>query len=36
VLAKISNLYIVLISCVATMGGFLIGFDSGVINGTVD
>ena len=30
------TLYIVLISCVATIGGFLFGFDSGVINGTVD
>jgi len=29
-------LYVVLISCVATIGGFLFGFDSGVINGTVD
>jgi SP family sugar:H+ symporter-like MFS transporter len=29
-------LFIVLISCVATIGGFLFGFDSGVINGTVD
>ena len=28
--------YIVLISCIATIGGFLFGFDSGVINGTVD
>ena len=28
--------YVVLISCVATIGGFLFGFDSGVINGTVD
>jgi SP family sugar:H+ symporter-like MFS transporter len=27
---------IVLISCVATIGGFLFGFDSGVINGTVE
>ena len=27
---------IVLISVVATIGGFLFGFDSGVINGTVD
>jgi len=27
---------IILISCVATLGGFLFGFDSGVINGTVD
>jgi SP family sugar:H+ symporter-like MFS transporter len=30
------TIYIVLISCVATIGGFLFGFDSGVINGTVD
>lgn len=29
-------LFILLISCVATIGGFLFGFDSGVINGTVD
>lgn len=29
-------LFIVLISCVATIGGFLFGFDSGVINGTVE
>ncbi|MBB1087772.1 sugar porter family MFS transporter [Lysobacter sp. SG-8] len=28
--------YILLISLVATIGGFLFGFDSGVINGTVD
>jgi SP family sugar:H+ symporter-like MFS transporter len=28
--------FIVLISAVATIGGFLFGFDSGVINGTVD
>lgn len=28
--------FIVLISIVATIGGFLFGFDSGVINGTVD
>ncbi|HEY2622156.1 MAG TPA: MFS transporter, partial [Dyella sp.] len=27
---------IVQISCVATLGGFLFGFDSGVINGTVE
>lgn len=28
--------FIVLISCIATIGGFLFGFDSGVINGTVE
>lgn len=28
--------YIITISCIATIGGFLFGFDSGVINGTVD
>ena len=28
--------FIVLISLVATIGGFLFGFDSGVINGTVE
>ncbi len=27
---------VIVISCVATIGGFLFGFDSGVINGTVD
>ncbi|TQV66528.1 sugar porter family MFS transporter [Exilibacterium tricleocarpae] len=31
-----STRFIILISCVATIGGFLFGFDSGVINGTVD
>jgi len=31
-----STSFIVLISCIATIGGFLFGFDSGVINGTVD
>ncbi|MGJ8693455.1 MAG: sugar porter family MFS transporter [Thalassotalea sp.] len=31
-----NKLFIILISCVATIGGFLFGFDSGVINGTVD
>ena len=29
-------LFILAICCVATIGGFLFGFDSGVINGTVD
>jgi SP family sugar:H+ symporter-like MFS transporter len=28
--------FIIFISCIATIGGFLFGFDSGVINGTVD
>jgi SP family sugar:H+ symporter-like MFS transporter len=28
--------YVVLLCCVAAIGGFLFGFDSGVINGTVD
>jgi SP family sugar:H+ symporter-like MFS transporter len=32
---KKNNLYIILITLVATLGGFLFGFDSGVINGTV-
>ena len=31
-----NTLYIIVISCAATIGGFLFGFDSGVINGTVD
>jgi SP family sugar:H+ symporter-like MFS transporter len=31
-----NTFYVVVISCVATIGGFLFGFDSGVINGTVD
>ncbi|GEN26767.1 MFS transporter [Halovibrio variabilis] len=30
------SLYVFVISCVAAIGGFLFGFDSGVINGTVD
>ena len=33
---KENTLMIVLVSFVATIGGFLFGFDSGVINGTVD
>lgn len=33
---KANSSFIVLISCIATIGGFLFGFDSGVINGTVD
>ncbi len=28
--------YVVIISCIATIGGFLFGFDSGVVNGTVE
>ncbi|MEL7121881.1 MAG: sugar porter family MFS transporter [Bacteroidota bacterium] len=32
---KDNNLFIILISIVAALGGFLFGFDSGVINGTV-
>ncbi len=31
-----SRAFIILISCIATIGGFLFGFDSGVINGTVN
>lgn len=27
--------FVILISCIATIGGFLFGFDSGVINGTI-
>ena len=30
-----NHLMVVLVCCVATIGGFLFGFDSGVINGTV-
>lgn len=28
--------FIIFISCIAALGGFLFGFDSGVINGTID
>lgn len=33
--SALNSAYIIAISCVATIGGFLFGFDSGVINGTV-
>src|SRR5215831_393434 len=31
-----SSAYVTMLSCVAAIGGFLFGFDSGVINGAVD
>ena len=34
--ANVNHRFVILISCIATIGGFLFGFDSGVINGTVD
>jgi SP family sugar:H+ symporter-like MFS transporter len=34
--AEIDHSFVILISVVATIGGFLFGYDSGVINGTVD
>ena len=33
---NVNKLYVIGITLVATLGGFLFGFDSGVINGTVD
>src|SRR5947207_14253285 len=30
------SVYVIALCCVAAIGGFLFGFDSGVINGTVD
>src|SRR5215472_5831719 len=33
---RTSSAYVVMLSCVAAIGGFLFGFDSGVVNGTVD
>ena len=34
--ARRRSSYVILLCCVAAIGGFLFGFDSGVINGTVD
>ena len=34
--STVNHGFVILISCIATIGGFLFGFDSGVINGTVD
>ena len=33
---RTSPAYVIVLCCVAAIGGFLFGFDSGVINGTVD
>jgi SP family sugar:H+ symporter-like MFS transporter len=33
---RAQRLYVLGLSCVAALGGFLFGFDSGVVNGTVD
>jgi hypothetical protein len=34
--ARRKSAYVIALCCVAAIGGFLFGFDSGVINGTVD
>jgi MFS transporter, SP family, sugar:H+ symporter len=34
--ARHRSAYVIALCCVAAIGGFLFGFDSGVINGTVD
>ena len=34
--ARHGSAYVIALCCVAAIGGFLFGFDSGVINGTVD
>src|ERR1041385_2212627 len=34
--ARRRSVYVVALCCVAAIGGFLFGFDSGVINGAVD
>ena len=34
--ARSGSAYVIALCCVAAIGGFLFGFDSGAINGTVD